>query len=136
MNAIPADIGRFDFAWSCCCYEHLGTLEAGMRFVAESVDKCLKPGGIAVHTTELNLSSNDKTVSEGGTVIYRKRDFEELVQRLRASGHDVQPFVIAPDSHYLDGFVDVPPYTEDPHLKIELEGYVTTSAGIVVRRGG
>ena len=134
MNAIPAGIGRFDFAWSCCCFEHLGSLEAGMRFVAESVEKCLKPGGVAVHTTEFNLSSNDATPSEGPTVIYRKRDFEAMVQRLRDRGHEVQPFTIAPDSHYLDGFVDVPPYSQDPHLKLQLEGYVTTSAGIVVRR--
>jgi hypothetical protein len=135
MNAIPEDIGRFDFTWSSCCFEHLGTLEAGMRFVVESVEKCLKPGGIAVHTTEFNLSSNDDTVEQGETVIYRKRDLEGLVERLRSRGHEVQPFTVAPDSHYLDGFVDVPPYTHAPHLKLQLGKYVATSAGIVVRRG-
>lgn len=136
MNAIPADIGLFDFAWSSCCFEHLGDLEAGLRFVVESVKKCLKPGGVAVHTTEFNLSSDDETVAEGETVLYRKRDLEELVRRLRDRGHKVEPFVVAPDSHYLDGFVDVPPYTHSPHLKLQIERYVATSAGIVVRRGG
>jgi SAM-dependent methyltransferase len=135
MNALPADIGRFDFTWSSCCFEHLGNLEAGLHFVEESIERCLKPGGIAVHTTEFNLSSNDDTVTEGETVIYRKRDLEALVERLLARGHDVEPFVVAPDSHYLDGFVDVPPYTHAPHLKLQLGKYVATSAGIVVRRG-
>jgi hypothetical protein len=135
MNAIPADIGRFDFTWSSCCFEHLGDLEAGLRFVEDSVEKCLKPGGVAVHTTEFNLSSNDETVSEGETVIYRKRDLEGLVRRLRDRGHDAHPFTVAPDSHYLDGFVDVPPYTHSPHLKLQIERHVVTSAGIVVRRG-
>lgn len=135
MNNIPRDLRDFDFTWSCCCFEHLGSLEAGMQFVINSVEKTLKVGGVACHTTEFNLLSNEHTVSEGGTVLYRRRDMDELVRRLRERGHAVQPFAVAPDSHYLDGFVDVPPYRRDFHIKLALEGYVATSAGIVVTRG-
>ncbi len=134
MNAIGDSLVDFDFTWSCCCYEHLGTIEAGEAFVINSVEKTLKSGGIAVHTTELNLSSNDDTVEEGHTVLFRRCDFERLVARLRALGHEVQPFVVAPDSHVLDFHVDLPPYGGEPHLKLRLENYVTTSAGIVVRK--
>jgi hypothetical protein len=68
-------------------------------------------------------------------VIYRKRDIEELTQRLEARGHSVSSFAIAPDSHYLDHYVDVPPYSHNPHLKLALSGYVTTSVGLVIQRG-
>ncbi|SIT50131.1 conserved hypothetical protein [Paraburkholderia piptadeniae] len=134
MNAISDDLTSFDFTWSCCSFEHLGSLEAGMQFVINSVEKSLKPGGVAVHTTEFNLSSNDETIKEGHTVLYRRRDLEELVERLRTAGHEVQRFIVAPDSHFLDFHVDLPPYADAPHLKIKFGQHVTTSAGIVVRK--
>jgi hypothetical protein len=134
MNAIDPALSGFDFTWSCCCFEHLGSLEAGIRFVINSVEQTLKPGGVAVHTTEFNLSSNDDTIESGPTVLYRQCDMESLVQRLRDLGHDVQPFVIAPDSHFLDFHVDMPPYSDQPHLKLKFGSYVTTSVGVVIRK--
>lgn len=135
MNSISDDLTGFDFTWSSCCYEHLGSLEAGMQFVINSVEKTLKPGGIAVHTTEFNLSSNDDTIGTGPTVLYRRRDMEELVERLRSRGHEVQPFSLAPYSHPLDFHVDVPPHLDIPHLKFRIGQYAATSVGICVRRG-
>ena len=85
MTAIPADLTGFDFAWSSCALEHLGTLGAGTDFVAASL-ACLRPGGVAVHTTEYLVSSNDATVEAGGTVFYRRRDIEELVDAAAAGG--------------------------------------------------
>jgi hypothetical protein len=135
MNNINPDVKDFDFTWSSCCFEHLGTLEAGAQFVINSVEKTLKIGGTAVHTTEFNMSSNTDTVTSGETVIYRKCDIEDLVKRLEDRGHKVSTFSIAPDTHYLDGFVDVPPYAEDLHIKLEIGKFVTTSVGLVVTRG-
>lgn len=135
MNAIQPELNGFDFNWSSCCFEHLGSLEAGMQFVINAVENTLRPGGIAVHTTEFNLSSNHDTVESGETVIYRQRDIEELTQRLRDRGHIVKPFSVAPDSDYWDFHVDLPPYTRDPHLKFVLQQYVSTSAGLVIQRG-
>lgn len=57
MNDISPDLTDFDFNWSSCCFEHLGSLEAGMQFVVNAVEKTLRPGGVAVHTTEYNLLS-------------------------------------------------------------------------------
>lgn len=135
MNAIDADLSGFDFTWSSCCFEHLGSLDAGMQFVINSVERCLKPGGVAVHTTELNVSSDDATIDLGPTVLYRRRDMLRLVETLRERGHEVQPFIHAPDAHTLDFHVDVAPYVHDPHIKLEIGAYVSTSVGIVVRRG-
>ena len=116
-------------------FDIIGSLEAGLQFVINSVERCLRPGGIAVHTTELNMSSDDHTLDSGPTVLYRRRDLIGIVDALRDRGHDVQPFRPAPDAHVLDFHVDVPPFAHDPHLKLEVGGFVTTSAGIVVRRG-
>jgi SAM-dependent methyltransferase len=136
MNAIPDDLSGFDFCWSACSFEHLGDLKKGMDFVVASVERTLRPGGIACHTTELNLSSDDDTVDSGPTVLYRKRDISELVNRLEQRGHRVEPFRIAPDTHVLDFFADTPPYHAPPHLKLRLLGYVSTSVGLMITRGG
>jgi hypothetical protein len=134
MNNIPAGFREFDFVWSSCSLEHLGSLEAGIRFVENSMET-LKRGGIAVHTTEFNVLSDTDTVDTGGTVIYRKRDMEGLVESLRARGHKVASFSVGPDAHLLDHYIDVPPYTAYPHLKLRLAKYVTTSAGIMIEAG-
>jgi len=135
MNAISGHLQDFDFNWSSCCFEHLGDLEAGMQFIINAVEKTLRIGGIAVHTTEFNLSSNDETVESGHTVIYRRRDMEELIRRLRERGHQAEELRLAPDAHPLDYHVDAPPYSHHPHIKLMLSQYVATSIGIVVRRG-
>jgi SAM-dependent methyltransferase len=133
MNMIPADLIDFDFTWSSCAFEHLGSIEAGLDFYANSL-KCLKPGGIAVHTTELNLSSNKLTLDNNDTVIFRRRDFEALAERLLADGHDVLPITFDSGDDELDRFIDLPPYSQDAHLKLQLMRWVTTSFGMVVRK--
>lgn len=133
MNAIDPALTGYDFCWSSCCFEHLGSLRHGMDFVLNSVESTLAPGGVAVHTTEFNLTSNDATVERGETCIYRRRDIEQLIAELRERGHEVEPFRVAPDSLVVDGFVDLPPYA-GPHLKLFGDGFVATSVGIVVKR--
>lgn len=134
MNHIPDDLTGYDFCWSACAFEHLGSIEHGLAFVERSI-ATLKPGGWAVHTTELNLSSNVDTVAEGGTVLFRRRDMEELAERLRAAGHEVLPLDFDAGDGPVDRFVDIAPYRHEPHLKLALEGYATTSFGVIVRRG-
>ena len=135
MNAIPDDLQDYDFCWSACALEHLGSLKAGMDFIARSVET-LKPGGVAVHTTELNLTSDTETLSEGGTVLYRRRDLHDLVEQLRASGHRVMPLDLDAGNGPVDRYVDIPPYRNDPHLRLSVAGFVTTSVGVVVQRAG
>jgi hypothetical protein len=135
MNAISPELAGYDFCWSSCALEHLGTLRTGVDFIINSVEKTLRIGGFACHTTEFNCSSNDQTLEAGWTVIYRRRDMEALVSELRERGHRVSTFAVAPDIYDQDNFVDVPPYCHAPHLKLQLEGYVATSCGILVQRG-
>lgn len=133
MNNFSKDqLGEFDFVWSSCAFEHLGSLENGLRYV-ENAMYCVKSGGLAVHTTEFNVGSNELTHEEGGTVIYRRRDIDELVLRLRNAGHQVKVKYNFGD-HPADYNVDVPPYTHDVHLKLHLMGHTTTSIGLVIRK--
>lgn len=134
MNAVPDKFaGSFDFVWSCCAFEHLGSIRHGLDFVKNSA-RCLKPGGVAVHTTEFNLSSNDETLEDPGCVIFRRRDMELLRDELEAEGYAVAPFNFNPGSKPVDHHIDAPPYSSSPHLKIKLEGYVATSIGLIVTK--
>lgn len=134
MNQIPASFhGKFDFVWSCCSLEHLGSIGLGLKFIKESV-KCLKPGGVAVHTTEYNLSSLTETLTKGGTVIFRRYDIIHLLSELALEGYQVADLNLDSGGGAIDAFIDMPPYKQDPHLKLMLEKYVSTSIGIVVRK--
>jgi SAM-dependent methyltransferase len=135
MNDIPGHLRDYDFCWSSCCFEHLGSLQNGIDFVVNSVERTLKVGGVAVHTTEFNLSSDEDTLDSGVTVVYRKRDLERLRRILEERGHWVEPLRIEPGDLPPDYFVDLPPYGSDPHLKLRIGAYVTTSVGLMARRG-
>lgn len=134
MNAIPARFrSEFDFTWSACAFEHLGSIEAGIEFIVNQA-ACLRPGGVGVHTTEYNLSSNDHTLQHGITVIFRRRDVDEMVRRLRKQGLVVTFDPTVERDGHENTFVDAPPYTHDPHIRLQLEQYESTSIGIVVER--
>ena len=132
MNAIPDDLRDFDFTWSSCALEHLGSLDAGAAFVLHQM-ACLRPGGTAVHTTEYVVSSDTDTVEKGGTVLYRRRDIEALAEQLRAAGHEIE-LDLTEGSAPEDIHVDAPPYS-DVHLRTLLGQYVTTSLALVVTKG-
>ncbi|MCU1498643.1 MAG: hypothetical protein JWM47_2596, partial [Acidimicrobiales bacterium] len=117
MREHRPDLIDFDFCWSACALEHLGSLEAGMDFVARSMET-LRPGGIAVHTTELNVGSDEDTIESGPTVLYRRRDLGALVERLEAAGHQVATLHLAEGTGAMDTYVDVPPYVPEPHIRL------------------
>ena len=104
-----------------------------MQFVLRQMD-CLNPGGVAVHTTEFTLTSDTTTVAKGRTVIFRRADIEDLVRRLRALGHDVEPLDLTVGEHPLDWFVDQRPSTPDRHLRKRQGRYAATSIGLIIRK--
>lgn len=154
MNSIPDDINEdFDFCWSICAFEHLGSIEKGLQFVENSL-KVLKPGGVAIHTTEYNYLSDELTIDDWPTVLFLRRHFEELSLRLKAKGHRM----LGPDfdvgGGVLDKFIDVPPYAvgdrgwfkfsaeqwgdsnQAGHLKLSVDGFPCTCFGIVIIKAG
>ena len=133
MNSIPADLQDFDFCWSACSFEHLGSLEHGIRFV-ENAMNVLKPGGVAVHTTEFNLSSNSQTLESEYLSIYRQRDIQDLIDRLGKAGHRVEPMNFSVGKGFIENLIDLPPYGIDPSIRIRLQDYDCTSIGIIVTK--
>ncbi len=53
--------------------------------------RTLKPGGLAVHTTEFNFLDEEHTIDNWPTVLYQRAHFERLAEALRADGHRVAP---------------------------------------------
>jgi hypothetical protein len=137
MNSVPTDLGSFDFIWSSCAFEHLGSIRQGLDFVINS-SKLLAPGGVAVHTTEFNITSNERTLDNNPSfVLFRKKDLEILTEELRALGYLVEPIDFEAGSDTLERYVDLPPYVDTPHLRLQLAGeYTSTSAGIVIHAPG
>lgn len=145
MNFIPAKFdGQFDFCWSSCAFEHVGSIEKGLTFIENSM-KVLKPGGISVHTTEFNLDDGE-TLDNWATVLFQKRHMEDLLARLTRQGYIVSPFDFDGGSGVLDGLFDIPPWPWEveklgwrplycyTHLKKSIEGIPCTSIGITVRK--
>lgn len=150
MNDIPSMEPTYDFCWSICALEHLGSIENGLRFVQNSL-AVLKPGGVALHTTEFNYLSDKGTLERGTTVLFLRRHFEELAARLASAGHTM----LGPDFDVGDGpvdrYVDLAPYAfsdsswltprawgkvnQIAHLKLALGGYPSTCYGIAVVKG-
>ena len=145
MNDIPQDLRAFDFCWSICALEHLGSIELALRFVERAMDT-LKPGGIAAHTTEYNISNDGPTIDNWPTVALQRRHLEELAERLSRQGHDVAPFDFSLGEGPLDGFVDVPPHVHDlpeelarwlgppAHLKVAFGSTIVTCIGLIIRK--
>lgn len=135
MNAIPQDLTGYDFNWSSCSFEHLGSIKKGLKFLKAQLDT-LKPGGWAVHTTEYNVSSEfDTTTEHPNTVIFRRSDLEEFADWAEQEGHYVEKLDFSLGTYPTDFSVDLPPYVSEPHVKLLLHGYVVTSIGLIIRKG-
>jgi len=136
MNAdMPFAAQSFDFMWSCCALEHLGTLNHGASFMLRAA-QLLKPGGVAVHTTEYNVSSNLETIVSGINVIYRRQDIEEISQLLRHQGKYIEKLDFDAGTHPYDLDYDREPYCGKPgrhHVKLQIENHVATSMLLIIR---
>ena len=146
MNDVPDDLRDYDFCWSMCAFEHLGSIEKGMTFVERASDT-VRPGGLSVHTTEFNFLNDAETIDNWPTVLFQRRHFEEIARRLEAKGFNVAPLDFDVGSKPLDRFLDLPPHTHDwkfhqaqpwssgaNHIKVVSDGFVATCFGIVAVR--
>jgi 2-polyprenyl-3-methyl-5-hydroxy-6-metoxy-1,4-benzoquinol methylase len=146
MNAIPSDLRGYDFCWSICALEHVGSIRKGLDFIENSL-QTLRPGGIAVHTTEFNFLNDEQTIDDWVTVLFQKRHFRELAERLERQGHYVAPLDFDAGDKPLDKFIDLPPYNYDwtayqrdiwkgpiHQIKLSFDGFACTCFGIIIRK--
>jgi hypothetical protein len=109
----------------------------------------LRPGGVSVHTTEFNFANDLETVDNWPTVLFQRRHFQQLADRLTAEGHTVAPLDFHVGDMPLDKFIDVPPYDHEwspvmreswgsnaPHLKLTVDGFAVTCFGLIITRAG
>jgi hypothetical protein len=147
MNNIDEDLTDYDFCWSICAFEHLGSIKHGLDFIENSL-KTLRPGGLSVHTTEFNFSNDKETIDNWNTVLFQRRHFLELKERLESKGHIVAPLDFNVGNMPLDKFIDVPPFHHDfqeniardwaggvAHIKLCVDGFPSTCFGVIVTKG-
>lgn len=133
MNSIPQNLRQFDFTWSSCALEHLGSLDKGLDFIRNSVN-CLRPGGVAVHTTEFNLHSATDTFVDGPAVVYRESDLLSFAADMRAHGHSIQ-VNFNPGNEPQDLMVDRD-RNSDIHLRLYARHkFLATSVGLFIQKG-
>ena len=148
MNSIPKSLANYDFCWSICSLEHLGSIAKGLDFIENSLS-VLRPGGAAIHTTEFNIDNEGPTVDNWPTVLFQRKHFESIAERLTKQGHDVAPLNFDFGDGPLDNFIDLPPYEwkrqvgdaefpivrENPaHLKLSIDGFACTCFGLIIRK--
>ena len=147
MNAIPPHLRGYDFCWSICALEHLGSIAHGLGFIEDALET-LKPGGLAVHTTEFNIAPDGPTIDNWPSVLFQRRHFEDVAGRLRTRGHEVAELAFDIGDRPMDRFIDLPPWGHDmpevwhawhgdgAHLKVAVDGFVSTCFGMVIRKAG
>ena len=139
MNAVPDDLGDFDIAWSSCVIEHLGSPARGLEFVLESC-RLLRPGGIAVHTTEFELTHQHETRDYGHCAVYRIDDLRAFLARLPEVGCEATINVTVSMDTFEDRWVSLVQtghrdvLRDGPHLKLAIGDSVSTSFGLLVRK--
>ena len=111
-----------------------GTLLAELLAI-ERLRGRARPYHHAPRTLDLDLILyGDDVIESPDLVIFRTHDIEHLVRRLELAGHRVFPLTLNPGSGELDRHVDLPPYKQEPHLRLMLGDYVTTSLGLIAQR--
>jgi hypothetical protein len=121
-----------DGVWSMGVLRRLNSVAAAGDFVRRSLE-VLRPGGVAAHTLDLNLSSDSDGGGVAGHLVFHRADLDALVLRLVRDGYEVLPVNLYPGHDAADAIVDAPPFGL-PHLKV-LAGLATVgSFGLAIRR--
>jgi len=142
----------YDLTWSCGSFEHIGGIQASIDFFVRQM-ACLKPGGVAVHTTE--YSTLHTMLDSPDLCLLRSCDIAIIARRLAEQGDLLLPFDPTPGNEPADFYIDRPPYPGNLvtpvegaipasaklgaigpwHLSMEVGGHATTSIVLIAIRG-
>ena len=137
MNNIPDFGKKFDFIWSACALEHLGCVHKSKDFVYRSAD-LLKPGGIAVHTTEFNLRSQVESVKIGDAIALTAPDFIEIAEHLSWDRYKVAQLDFRLDCEeytFVEARAGLMPKEYLPHCALVCYRQLFTSFGLIIQKG-
>jgi len=142
----------YDLTFSCGSFEHIGGIQASIDFFVRQM-AFLKPGGIAVHTTE--YSTLHTMLDSPDLCLLRSCDIAVIARRLAEQGDLLLPFDPTPGNEPADFYIDRPPYPGNLvtpaevaipgttlgaigpwHLSMEVGGHITTSIVLIAIRGG
>ena len=119
-----------------------------MDFIENSL-RTLKPGGLAVHTTEYNYTNEVESLDHWPTVFFQDKHFEQLAEKLKGKGYEVADLSFDIGNKPLDRYIDIPPYSEGEgwitkanwgnvnqhaHLKLSVDGFPCTSFGMIINK--
>lgn len=134
MTKIPKNtFNKYDFVWSNCSLGHLGSVGAGMNFIEDSLN-CLKPGGVAVHTTEVNILSDTKTLKSGDTVIFRLKDLYQLFTKLTKQGYVCKPLDFNLGDTSQDFRITMLPKFGNDFSKIQIGNHLATQVILIIKK--
>eukprot|EP00037_Helgoeca_nana_P007904 m.71121 g.71121 ORF g.71121 m.71121 type:complete len:284 (-) comp18603_c0_seq2:17-868(-) len=131
---------RFDFVWSLCAIEHVGSIAGGQSTVLQSLD-LLKPGGVAIHTVEFNLASNTLTKLRSDESVWRMQDVDTMRLAAINKGFVVPTRSWGAGHTHLDRTPDVCQDTGQRyrglpggHVKLECDDLIKTSYAMVFEK--
>lgn len=134
MTLLPENIGKYDVVWSSCVVEHLGGFEKAKEFLLNSY-RMLNPGGLSVHTTEMELTEKETMMDYGHSAVFRTIELLNIKAQLKAMGAEIEMSFYTPNSTEADNYISIPPYDNNfPHLKLLLGQSITTSFMIVIKK--
>lgn len=137
MNAIPGEWTDFDFCWSVGSLEHIGGHQNGLDFIRSSLE-ALRPGGVAVHTTEFSVDAPDDRFDHPELSIYCREDMEALALTLISEGHHI---VLnfnrgsSPKDHYIDLPGEDGSFHFGKSILACIGSRVITSIGLIIQKG-
>ncbi len=126
--------GGFDACWSIGLPDRLGSVAAALDLFKASLAP-LRPGGLALHTFAFNLTSDGFTWELPDLVVLRRRDIEDLAERLQADGHRIVCLNTHPGCDPADEVPQTMPAAV-PGLRQRHGAIVATSFGLAIRKAG
>jgi hypothetical protein len=63
------------------------------------------------------------------------KDIEAIANELRKDGHFVEELDYSMGGLPEDFYVDLFPYKQDIHLRLQMDGFVVSSIGLIIKKG-
>lgn len=125
INHLPQN--TYDFVWSICSLEHVGSIDESIKFINNATN-LLKPGGIAIHTTEFCIYKySDVDLTRGGTVFFQYNDLSKI--KGLDPENESNRFIIS-----LGDFITIDrnPFRDYNHTYLQFAGFVATSIAFTI----